>query len=698
MNTIINSLDNQYQQSHTGKISGDNGHSQYTWSNNMNELFTQFYFQLVRTADINKITTLEILLEKMIIEFKSQHPIYTKFMKNVDYLNDLYKLIGHTRDIVSGKGEYNLAYMQLFIWYKHFPELAIMAFRNFVINSKTHPYGSWKDFKYLCEYVKNHSQGGKEQPLIDECINILVEQLRQDSGKLDIIKKIGNNQDSIDSIEIMNQSISNYKISLAGKWCPREKGRFAWIYKKIVKKWVPDYFKTAGDNIEQYNKAMKKGSRELRRTLSALNHYLDTTQIKMCGKKWREINFNNVTSLTIHKNKNSFLNKTRNYTRNQERYPNDDDRKICAQNFINHIQNVKQRMIEEEKKQTEIQQQSTGQTQTQTQTKDDIKKDIAKLNSKRLSVYEMVHEAIKLNKRIKYLDNTNNNHNLSSNGNDNNNRNDIQNMIDLLNLQWDTHRNHTTSSLILNKNSYSKKVKDRGIGNMIAMVDTSGSMDSDNGIPLYSAVGLGIRISELASEGFKNRILTFSATPNWINLDDKETFTDKVSHIINSGWGLNTNFYAALSMILDIIIKESIPPEIVSNMVLVVLSDMQIDNASTENLDTLYEVISKKYANAGLQSSYNKPYEPPYILFWNLRNTNGFPTLSTQKNVSMLSGFSSQLLNAFCEKGYDSLREYTPYKLIHEILNKPRYKIMENNFNSYIKVHMNTIIESSNNN
>jgi hypothetical protein len=253
-------------------------------------------------------------------------------------------------------------------------------------------------------------------------------------------------------------------------------------------------------------------------------------------------------------------------------------------------------------------------------------------------------------------------------------------------LQWDIHRNNTISKHASNitKLKNTNKHKHNNLGNMIAMVDTSGSMSSDNSIPLFSAIGLGIRISELASDEFKNRIMTFSSTPSWVNLDGIEKFTDKVYATLNSSWGLNTNFYAALSMILDVIIQNQTPPEVVSNMVLVVLSDMQIDNASTENMDVLYDTIAKKYAYAGIKSIYNKPYEPPHILFWNLKSTNGFPTLSTQKNVSMLSGYNTQLLNAFCEKGFNSLREYTPYKLIHEILNKPRYKMMETEFNTFI--------------
>ena len=43
------------------------------------------------------------------------------------------------------------------------------------------------------------------------------------------------------------------------------------------------------------------------RNISKLNKELDTTQIKQCNGKWSEINFDNVTSITMHKQSNSFL-------------------------------------------------------------------------------------------------------------------------------------------------------------------------------------------------------------------------------------------------------------------------------------------------------------------------------------------------------------------------------------------------------
>ena len=65
---------------------------------------------------------------------------------------------------------------------------------------------------------------------------------------------------------------------------------------------------------------------------------------------------------------------------------------------------------------------------------------------------------------------------------------------------------------------------------MIAMVDTSGSMESENSQPLYSAIGLGLRIAEKSKLG--KRVLTFSAAPTWVNLDDCKDFVDSVINII----------------------------------------------------------------------------------------------------------------------------------------------------------------------
>jgi hypothetical protein len=107
---------------------------------------------------------------------------------------------------------------------------------------------------------------------------------------------------------------------------------------------------------------------------------------------------------------------------------------------------------------------------------------------------------------------------------------------------------------------------------------------------------------------------------------------------------------------------------------------MQMDVADKNGL-SLYDSIKKKYEEAGLRSEHKKPYKPPHILFWNLRSTGGFPSLSTQQNASMMSGFSPALLNLFCEKGLDSLQSCTPWSILEQTLENERYKIMSDKIN-----------------
>jgi hypothetical protein len=194
-----------------------------------------------------------------------------------------------------------------------------------------------------------------------------------------------------------------------------------------------------------------------------------------------------------------------------------------------------------------------------------------------------------------------------------------------------------------------------------------------SGDPLNAAIALGIRVAEKSMLG--KRVLTFSASPSWVNLSGQDNFVEMVQTVSRADWGMNTNFSAALKMILDAIISQKLKPEDVEDMVLAIFSDMQMDQADTSS-KSLLESIEKQYADAG-QRLWNKPFKAPHILFWNLRSTQGFPTLSCQKNCSMMSGFSPALLNLFCEEGLESLQSCTPYSLLVKSLDNERYKILD---------------------
>jgi hypothetical protein len=100
------------------------------------------------------------------------------------------------------------------------------------------------------------------------------------------------------------------------------------------------------------------------------------------------------------------------------------------------------------------------------------------------------------------------------------------------------------------------------------------------------------------------------------------SFINRVNHLRKADWGMNTDFFKALKMVLDTLVSHSVPPVQVKNLVLAVFSDMQIDEAKTETgtPQSMHSRIQEMYEEHG--------YEAPHILYWNLRTTNGFPSAS----------------------------------------------------------------------
>jgi hypothetical protein len=542
----------------TPKQVGNNGNIEYTWSTNANirEKILQFSFQLVRTSE-KQMDKLEEVLRDILQNLKQRQ----KSDETNAYLSIMYRLIGYTRDIIDGKGEYYLTYMMIYVWYDYYQELSIFALKCLIHTDNSHPYGSWKDMKRMCQYCNKRSQHKLiNHPLIDVCIQLTNDQIRKDK-------------------EVIENNSSN--ISLVSKWVPREKSVYGWLFTLLAENYFYFYVEQVKDE-KCYKKALKKCMTEYRKLVSSLNTKLDTLQIKQCSNKWSEIDFNNVTSISFLKQKKAFL------------------RNTCSETFSDFIKsNI------------------------------DSGKEI---NGRHIGMETFTSQALTLLK----------------------NPNQVE--INLLNSQWRNNSFQTGS-----------------LGKMIAMVDKSESM---NGSPMHAAISLGIRVAENSILG--KRVMTFSSTPTWINLSNYDNFVDQVDAICNANYGMDTNFYTALQTILDAIIESNMPPEEVQDLMLVVFSDMQINHADKINTDTLYENISKMYSEAGIKSEYRKPYKPPHLLFWNLRSTSGFPSLSNQSNISMMSGFSPSFLNLFCLQGINAVQASTPWYQLERTLNNKRYDIMKN--------------------
>lgn len=563
---------------------GKNGHIENGWSSDIQEQLCQLSFQFTRTDDSNIVdlsNKLDALLQRIIstrvepsIENQIKTINYQTFGKYQELIITAYKMIGHTRDIIDGKGEYTLAYMQIVVWYKFFPGLAKFALRCFVQLDDLHPYGSWKDIKYFCNYcvqcgfTYNH-------PLIKY------------------------------ALQLINDELKNNSTSLLAKWIPREKSKkFGWIFEQLAVDYFQKYLDTATDNNKK-KLAIIKAKMDYRKLISKLNIGLDTVQIKQCDKRWSQIDHSKTTSITMAKQKKAFLN----IKENGQQRSTDEDRIQCAKNLTYMIANT------------------------------------SYIKGKRVGLNSFTKEALRL---LKY--------------------NGLPIEFDLLNSQW---RDNAKQTNIL--------------GPMIAMVDVSGSMLAENGgNPYYSAIALGCRIAEKSILG--KRILTFTSEPMWHNLDMCNNFTEMVESVHNGPVGFSTDFYKALMLILDTIVEKKLTREEVSGLTLVILSDMQINNADNKFNSILYDNIEKMYSDAGIKIC-GIPYTPPHILFWNLSSTNGFPCMSNKKNVSMMSGFSPTHLNLFCEKGIEGLQNLTPWIALMKSMNNDRYKYLENKIKELINFY-----------
>jgi hypothetical protein len=277
---------NKFINPNTKKKTGKNGQKEYTWSENTKERILQFSYQLTRTDD-EKLFSLEIILHKILESLQDELSVGEILVSEyLEQMSILYKLIGYTRDIVDGKGEYMLSYMQIMVWYSHFPELAKYALKCFVNldDKNTHPYGSWKDIKYFCNYVRKETKSN-EHPLIKYALEIMNAQLLKDvSAK------------------------HTCELSLVAKWAPREsKEKFSWIFNELAQMYFKNYLNTAKTS-EQLIKARFKCKMEYRKIISSLNKRLDTVQIKQCANNWMDIDPSKITSITLHKERKALLN------------------------------------------------------------------------------------------------------------------------------------------------------------------------------------------------------------------------------------------------------------------------------------------------------------------------------------------------------------------------------------------------------
>jgi hypothetical protein len=156
------------------------------------------------------------------------------------------------------------------------------------------------------------------------------------------------------------------------------------------------------------------------------------------------------------------------------------------------------------------------------------------------------------------------------------------------------------------------------------------------------SIALGIGISEITHEAFRNTVMTFSHKPEWSRFEEGDTIVDKVRKLQQAPWGMNTDFAKAYDLVLKVCEEHKLGRE--DMPCLIVFSDMQFDQACTNRNSTfMFDHIRSRVKTVAENLGW-EDCEPSPIVFWNLRNTGGHPVGKDTKGTVLLSGFSPSLL------------------------------------------------------
>ena len=172
----------------------------------------------------------------------------------------------------------------------------------------------------------------------------------------------------------------------------------------------------------------------------------------------------------------------------------------------------------------------------------------------------------------------------------------------------------------------------------IGISDFSGSMNtavSGKVTALDVSLALGLYCGDRLGKDnpFYRKLIPFSTTSKLVSWKNMSVL--KAIREIPDGYCGSTNIEAALNVLLESAVMWNVKPDQMINK-LIILSDMQWDQATDDASVNVIESCMKKWETAG--------YERPTLIFWNLHCYNNQPATKHDKNVALVSGFSPSIL------------------------------------------------------
>lgn len=205
-------------------------------------------------------------------------------------------------------------------------------------------------------------------------------------------------------------------------------------------------------------------------------------------------------------------------------------------------------------------------------------------------------------------------------------------------------------------------------GNVLCVVDGSGSMlcpvGDGNTTALHVSNALGIYFAERMSGAYRDKFITFSARPKYVDLSNCQTLRQKLELAFAHDDCSNTNIEATFELILQTAVRNRLRQEELPGTILVI-SDMEFDAAVRGcGMETLFETIGRHFAGYG--------YRMPKLVFWNVNSrTNVIPVRENELGVGLVSGFSVQVCQMVLSNELD------PFRCLKKTLDGERYRKVE---------------------
>lgn len=227
-------------------------------------------------------------------------------------------------------------------------------------------------------------------------------------------------------------------------------------------------------------------------------------------------------------------------------------------------------------------------------------------------------------------------------------------------------------------------VKDLDNSSTIVVADGSGSMccriGDGNMTALEVANSLAIYFAEKLNGEFKNKYITFSERPQYVDFSYAKSLAEKIGIALEHDECANTNVEAVFDLLLESAMSNQLKQEDIPANILIV-SDMEFDMGTSwsncgysyydrsngrysAKRNALFESIKNKWQNAG--------YKLPRLIYWNVNSRTGtIPLTQNEMGVALVSGFSPAIANMVFSAKLD------PYEVLVDAINNPRYDAVE---------------------